>query len=73
MGRSCRWQSHHDNQAHVFLDFFVVSMHDYRVESAIDFVVDVLHGVGDLGYVSVVSLRDLWFWNDDFGIVFREN
>ena len=52
---------------------FVVSMHDYRVESAIDFVIDVLHGVGDLGYVLVVSLRDLWFWNDDFGIVFREN
>ena len=49
----------------------VVSMHDYRVESAIDFVIDVLHGDGDLGYVLVVSLRDVWFWSDDFGIVFR--
>ena len=52
---------------------FVVSMHGYRVESAIDFVIDILHGVGDLGYVLVVSLRDLWFWNDDFGVDFREN
>ena len=52
---------------------FVVSMHDYRVESAIDFVVEILHGVGDLGYVLVVSLRDLWFWNGNFGVVFREN
>ena len=49
----------------------VVSMHDYRVESAIDFVIDVLHGDGDFGYVLVVSLRDVWFWSDDFGIVFR--
>ena len=50
---------------------FVVSMHDYRVESAIDSAIDVLHGVGDLRYVLVVSLRDLWFWSDDLGIVFR--
>ena len=39
---------------------FVVSMHDYRVESEIDFVIDVPHGVGDLGFVLVVSLRDVW-------------
>ena len=52
---------------------FVVSMHDYRVESAMGFVIDILHVVGDLGYVLLVSLRDLWFRNGDFDIVFREN